>query len=347
MLNGLKLSVIIPTYNRPDRLSKSLSCYLKNQRQDIEFIIMDNASPSDIGSVVSSAAHGDTRVVYHRNPQNIGFSRNLFHGFMHAKAPYIMVMPDDDYVTQGFFDLIIQAFENNPQLGVVHSYLDPAEREFVVKSKGDGLEIYAPGTEALAKAFMPSGGVPGIAFRQNAIDYKEWLLDGTIYPQIRITVHALLKWAVGFVHSSKEYISLGGLEDNVVIRATDAMNRPADYGVVERMEIISSTRKYLSTSKWREFYLHSGANLILWAASVWQSMEQLEPKYARRMIKALMANKQLRAHPAFWYALLQQPNVWRYAYGLLHFPRVLIMPLFWKNFLFSLQKLPLIWRRKK
>ncbi|MDF2691462.1 MAG: hypothetical protein K0S29_1317, partial [Gammaproteobacteria bacterium] len=113
MINEPKLSVVIPTYNRPDRLSKSLACYLNNKRHDIEFIIMDNASPSDIEPLVKSIAQNDPRVIFHRNPQNIGFSRNLFHGFMHAKAPYIIVMPDDDFVTENFFDLVIEAFENN------------------------------------------------------------------------------------------------------------------------------------------------------------------------------------------------------------------------------------------
>jgi hypothetical protein len=266
---------------------------------------------------------------------------------MHAKAPYIIVMPDDDFVTENFFDLVIEAFENNPNLGIVHSYLDPVERHRHVTERGNGLDSYPNGIEAVSKIFMYSGAAPGLAFRKEALNYKEFLLDQSIYPQVRIATHAALNWGLGLIRSGSEYIDLGGLEDNVVIRATDAMSRPADFGVVERFEILLSVKKQLPQVEANRFYLKQGGSLLKWAANIWQAMECLDPKYAKRMIKALMANKEIRVHPAFIYTLMLRPNIWRSLYALISLSRLVISPKFWANLYIALRNLSLAAQRKK
>ncbi len=77
-----RLSVILPTYNRRDRLEKSLLNYLEENIPCIEFIILDNASTDGTQELIQSIIKQDSRVKYFKNPQNIGYNRSLYRGFL-------------------------------------------------------------------------------------------------------------------------------------------------------------------------------------------------------------------------------------------------------------------------
>lgn len=90
-----KLTVVIPTYNRPEYLAECLDSIAKQTFTDFDLYILDNASTSDYGPVLERYA--DMGFEYIRHAENIGAYAN------HAKAieiamsaEYAVVFHDDD-----------------------------------------------------------------------------------------------------------------------------------------------------------------------------------------------------------------------------------------------------------
>ena len=78
----IKLSVIIPTFNRRDRLKKSLFNYTEEKINSVEFLVIDNCSNDGTEDVVQLMIKEDNRIKYFKNPQNLGYNRNLFRGYL-------------------------------------------------------------------------------------------------------------------------------------------------------------------------------------------------------------------------------------------------------------------------
>ena len=64
----IKLSVLLPTYNRDFLLEASLSNIIKNKRKDIEFVIVDNCSTDNTQNIIKKYSENDNRV---KNIKNI------------------------------------------------------------------------------------------------------------------------------------------------------------------------------------------------------------------------------------------------------------------------------------
>lgn len=86
-------SVIICTYNRADRLPRSIGSVLAQTFADFEIVVVDDGSTDETRRVVSSAR--DPRVQYvHR--ENGGISRARNTGVERARGRYVVFLDDDD-----------------------------------------------------------------------------------------------------------------------------------------------------------------------------------------------------------------------------------------------------------
>ena len=65
-----KASVIIPTYNRADKITASVQSVLDQTYRDFKLIIVDDASSDDTENVVKNI--GDERIVFHKLEKNSG-----------------------------------------------------------------------------------------------------------------------------------------------------------------------------------------------------------------------------------------------------------------------------------
>lgn len=84
------LSIIIPTYNRPHLLPKAVNSALAQTTEDIEVIVVDDASTKEL----ELSPHPNLRII--RQPENRGgaAARNL--GAKLAKGRWITYLDDDD-----------------------------------------------------------------------------------------------------------------------------------------------------------------------------------------------------------------------------------------------------------
>ncbi|OCA84624.1 glycosyltransferase family 2 protein [Bacillus sp. FJAT-27986] len=89
------ISVIIPTYNRANVISRSIKSVLEQTYRDIELIIIDDNSSDNTDQVISR--FNDSRIKYIKLDNNKGacFARN--YGVEISKGEYIAFQDSDDY----------------------------------------------------------------------------------------------------------------------------------------------------------------------------------------------------------------------------------------------------------
>ncbi len=108
----MKLCVAIPTYNRKERLERTLG-YLENQTtKDFLVVISDNHSEYEVEEVLNAVSDEfKERISIYRNTFNIGMSGNIASLFDKASADWCWFFADDDYPYEGAVETILNDIE--------------------------------------------------------------------------------------------------------------------------------------------------------------------------------------------------------------------------------------------
>ena len=105
-----KVSVIIVTYNRADLLPKAVASVLAQDYQDLELIIIDDASSDNTSKVIPE----DSRIKYFR----ISKSRNR--GVSLASGDYIAMLDSDDYwIKNNKLSKQVTYLDSNLEVGLI------------------------------------------------------------------------------------------------------------------------------------------------------------------------------------------------------------------------------------
>ena len=95
--DAAKLSVIMPAYNASETLSVALRSVLVQSWDNLEVLIVDDASTDDTWSIIQSFATADPRVKALRHDQNRGTYAARNTGLRHASGIFITVHDADDW----------------------------------------------------------------------------------------------------------------------------------------------------------------------------------------------------------------------------------------------------------
>lgn len=89
-----KVSIIVPTYNRPDTLAQTLGSIAKQTYKDIEVIVINDGG-CDVQNVIDAASKNiDIKYLCHQNNNGPPAARNT--GIRIAQGKYITYLDDDD-----------------------------------------------------------------------------------------------------------------------------------------------------------------------------------------------------------------------------------------------------------
>lgn len=91
-----RVTVIIPTYNRPDMAARAAQCALDQVGVDTEVVVVDDASPNVSEDELRDALPSEVRL--HRVPENGGVSRARNAGLSLAEGDWITFLDDDDVI---------------------------------------------------------------------------------------------------------------------------------------------------------------------------------------------------------------------------------------------------------
>lgn len=118
----LKISVVIPTYNRKSFLVEAIETALSQNYPNFEVIVSDNGSTD--GTDVAVQKYMDRQnFVYNRNDQNIGMVDNWKKAiFEIASGTWFLILSDDDYlIDPDFLSEAASLINRHPDLTLVYA----------------------------------------------------------------------------------------------------------------------------------------------------------------------------------------------------------------------------------
>jgi len=113
-------SIILPTYNRANFISKAIESCINQTFIDWELIIVDDGSTDDTQSKVSMFK--DSRIYYHfQKNQERSVARN--NGFNYSKGNYICYLDSDDWFDINHLEILYNEIKKtNFQIALYHTY---------------------------------------------------------------------------------------------------------------------------------------------------------------------------------------------------------------------------------
>jgi glycosyltransferase involved in cell wall biosynthesis len=299
-----KVSVIIPTYNRPHLLPRAVESVFKSAT-NVEVIVVDDASIDETANVCKSLP-GITYIRSARNQRTAG-ARNL--GILKSTAEYISFLDDDDMRLPGTLDLQIEILENNPDIGFVYGpvYQGDDDCQPIPNSANDSFlpegDIF---WETLSRSFIPCQSV---VFRKSCLftvglmdkdlygidDLDLWIRLAEIYPAraVKTPVAIWRKASSDSGQGSSDILPL--YEKANKIHETKWMNLP------RAKNESKAKRKQL-----KEAFRHATASHLTWSVS--ESLQERQYLKALRHIGAILEyNPKQVIHPknlSFWWKSL-------------------------------------------
>jgi len=121
---SLLFSILLPTYKRR-YLKECIDSVLAQTHANWELIIVNDASPEDIDSIVE--AYTDSRIRYYKNKQNFGAKRLVEqwnYCLSLAKGAYVICIGDDDRLKPDCLETYAQLIARYPDVAVLHGQTD-------------------------------------------------------------------------------------------------------------------------------------------------------------------------------------------------------------------------------
>lgn len=114
----VKFSIVITTFNRWEMLKRSLLSSLQ-QTMPCEVIVVDDHSSDRTEEYIAEllSSYGD-RLIYHRQPQNLGHAAAVNQGVNLATGDWIKLVDDDDYLADNCIETlskVISAYSQDSQ----------------------------------------------------------------------------------------------------------------------------------------------------------------------------------------------------------------------------------------
>jgi len=110
------VSVLIPTFERPDLLEVALESAIEQSFDDIEILVGDNSDSDDTENLVSN--YDDPRIRYHRNRPGLGPQGNWLDLASRAEAPLVASLHDDDYWHPEFLATMAPPMLEDPSIAM-------------------------------------------------------------------------------------------------------------------------------------------------------------------------------------------------------------------------------------
>ena len=114
-----KVSVVIPTYNRAEKIKKGIESVLAQTFADLEVVVVDDGSSDETGAALQSAFGNRIRYFFQPN-QGVSVARNR--GIKEARGEWIAFLDSDDLWEKDKIEWQLKALaEFSPQCGACYT----------------------------------------------------------------------------------------------------------------------------------------------------------------------------------------------------------------------------------
>lgn len=213
------VSIIIPTYNRPELLKRAIQSVLTQTYKNIEIIVVDDNSDLDLNHFREEYSS----VSFLTNSENRGacYSRNR--GFEEANGEYVNFLDDDDELYPEKIERQIERFKvsDDEKLGMITCHLidQRSGKEVTVRNKVRG-DIYR---ELLARYAV--SGTETMLFKKKVLQ-KVGVFDETLpaNQEYDLLIRVCEKYSVDFIDEvlTKKHRSVNQINTNFEKKITGA-----------------------------------------------------------------------------------------------------------------------------
>ena len=141
------VSVILPTHNRAESITKAIGSVVLQTYENFEIIVVDDCSTDQTPEVLHKLAKEDKRIKIITNDKNLRLVRSLNKGIIFSSGKYIARIDDDD------------AWSNKEKLEKQVNFLEK-NRDYVAVV---GMKLSFLMTHGLNKQRMDRGTLLGVA----------------------------------------------------------------------------------------------------------------------------------------------------------------------------------------
>lgn len=137
MINNTLFSITIPAY-KGRFLRETIESCLNQSYINFEIVVVDDASPEDLYSIVDS--FNDKRIRYYRNTENCGAINvvdNWNKCLEYSHGDYVICMGDDDCLTPHCLNEYAKLITKYPYVDVLHAWTEIIDEQSGVKEVTD------------------------------------------------------------------------------------------------------------------------------------------------------------------------------------------------------------------
>ncbi len=211
----MKISVVIPTYNRSQTLTRAIKSVLAQTYQDFDLWIVDDGSTDSTEQLVKSFS-AEHSAIFYLKQDNKGVSAARNFGVSKSSGDWIAFLDSDDEWLPNRLESQVRMIEANPELPLIHGeeiWVRKGKRvnpKFIHQKFGGHifekclpLCLISPSASLIRRDVLSEVG----GFDEDYVvceDYDLWLKITSLYP-------------VGFI-SDPIIVKYGGHEDQLSVR---------------------------------------------------------------------------------------------------------------------------------
>lgn len=114
------LTIAVPTYNGARTIRNMLDILLPQVMEEVEVLISDNCSTDETPQIIAEYCEKYPFIKTIRNEKNIGADGNFLQCMRLSTGKYILLLSDDDVLTENSLGVILSFLEESPDMGLVY-----------------------------------------------------------------------------------------------------------------------------------------------------------------------------------------------------------------------------------
>ena len=248
-----EVSVIIPTFNRAQKVSRAISSVLSQTFNDIELIVIDDGSIDETADVL---AQFKDRITLIRHSENMGVSAARNSGIKASRSPLIAFLDSDDWWMPEKLETQVRYFRENPEVVICQTEeiwmrngvrVNPWKKH--IKPSGDIFEqslklcVVSPSAVMIRRSIFDEVGQFDEEFPV-CEDYDLWLRIGCSYPIHLINKYLLVKEGGAIDQLSSSIKGMDRFRIKAMIKLLDSGSLSKDQTLAVYLELGRKCRIY-------------------------------------------------------------------------------------------------------
>src|SRR5262245_130366 len=123
-LRDTLVSICLPIRNGGPRAESVIRAVLAQDHPTTELVISDNASTDETGDICRDLARSDSRIVYLRQPENIGLLNNFIAAMRQARGTFFRWVGDGDWIAPTYVSRCLEQYATDDRLVVVTTAIE-------------------------------------------------------------------------------------------------------------------------------------------------------------------------------------------------------------------------------